>query len=231
MNKLTQALVLMLSLAVVTLPAMAKKEDDSSSEVKSSVRTKSKIEKTKTEKSSTKKSKSDKKDSSSTSKSTSKSSTTKKPRAKKSVKSGMMGTNKAKEFKNITVNINKADSATLSHYLVGIGERRAKDIVSFRKKNGKFKSIEDLLKVPGIGDAIFAGLKKNVSLIKGETSAPAKPAKSKTSSTSSKSSTRKKSSTKSSTDEDSTVSKNKSTSKSVSKEDKSSSDKPKSSGS
>jgi len=68
MNKLTQALVLMLSLAVVASPAMAKKEDDSSSKAKSSVSkkstTKSKKEKTKTskktEKLSTKKSKSDK---------------------------------------------------------------------------------------------------------------------------------------------------------------------------
>ncbi len=110
--------------------------------------------------------------SSKTSSSSSKSS--KKSTSKKTVKSGLTGTDKAKQFKNVTVNINKADASTLAHYLVGIGETRAKDIVKYRKKNGKFKSVEDIMQVPGIGEAIYAGLKKNTSTSRGETSAPKK---------------------------------------------------------
>ena len=60
----------------------------------------------------------------------------------------------------------------MAHFLVGIGETRAKAIVKYRKKNGKFKSNEGLMQVPGIGEAIYAGLKKNVSPSRGETSAP-----------------------------------------------------------
>jgi competence protein ComEA len=78
--------------------------------------------------------------------------------------------NAKKQYKDIIVNLNKADAKTFSHYLVGIGEKRAKAIIAYRKKNGKFKDIKELLKIEGIGDKIFDGLKKNISLTKGETS-------------------------------------------------------------
>ncbi len=77
-----------------------------------------------------------------------------------------------KQFKNIIVNLNKADAKTFSYYLMGIGEVRAKAIVAYRKNNGKFKDIKELLKVEGIGQKIFAGLEKNVSLTKGKESVP-----------------------------------------------------------
>lgn len=77
-----------------------------------------------------------------------------------------------KQYKNITVNLNKADAKTFSHYLMGIGEKRAKAIVAYRTSKGKFKDIKELLKVEGIGDKIFDGLKKNISLSTGETSPP-----------------------------------------------------------
>lgn len=138
----------------------AKKDKDSKSKTASSTKKKKDAE---TKESTTAKKEKDKDSAKSTKSST-----------KKSTKSGMTGTDKAKQFKNVTVNINKADAATLSHYLVGIGETRAKDIVKYRKKAGKFKSIDDLMQVPGIGEGIFAGLKKNVSTSKGESSVPKK---------------------------------------------------------
>ena len=77
-----------------------------------------------------------------------------------------------KQFKDIIVNINKADAKTFSHYLMGIGAVKAKAIVAYRNKNGKFKELKELLKIEGIGEKIFAGLKNNISLNKGEESAP-----------------------------------------------------------
>ena len=49
------------------------------------------------------------------------------------------------------VDINTADAATLES-LSGIGEAKAKAIIEYREKNGKFKNLDDLSNVPGIGD-------------------------------------------------------------------------------
>ncbi len=68
-----------------------------------------------------------------------------------------------------TVNINKADAATLQHYLNGIGAVKAKAIVAYRNKHGKFKSLDDLEKVPGIGEATIRKNRKNISVSKGIT--------------------------------------------------------------
>lgn len=76
------------------------------------------------------------------------------------------------EFADKVVNLNKADANTLRYYLKGIGEVKANAIIQYRKDNGKFSSIDDLLKVSGIGEATFKGLKKNVSTSRGETTAP-----------------------------------------------------------
>jgi competence protein ComEA len=48
------------------------------------------------------------------------------------------------------VNINTATKEELTS-LKGIGEKRAQDIIDYRTKNGPFKSVDDLQKVPGIG--------------------------------------------------------------------------------
>ena len=50
------------------------------------------------------------------------------------------------------VNINKADAETIAENLKGIGITKAKAIVSYRKENGKFKSVDELTKVKGIGE-------------------------------------------------------------------------------
>lgn len=48
------------------------------------------------------------------------------------------------------INLNKATATEISQ-LKGIGMKYAERIVEFRDKNGPFKHVEDLLKVPGIG--------------------------------------------------------------------------------
>lgn len=48
--------------------------------------------------------------------------------------------------------------------LPGIGEAKAKDIITYREQNGPFKSIEDLKKVSGIGEALFAKIKDYITL-------------------------------------------------------------------
>ena len=47
--------------------------------------------------------------------------------------------------------------------LTGIGEAKAKDIISYREKNGPFKTIEDIKNVSGIGDSLFAKIKENIT--------------------------------------------------------------------
>jgi competence protein ComEA len=49
------------------------------------------------------------------------------------------------------VNINKASAAELSEALVGVGLKKAEEIVAWREQNGPFKSADDLAKVKGIG--------------------------------------------------------------------------------
>ena len=59
------------------------------------------------------------------------------------------------------VDINAADAAALEA-LDGIGPVLAGRIVEFRERNGPFKTIRDLLDVPGVGDATFAALADQV---------------------------------------------------------------------
>ena len=42
--------------------------------------------------------------------------------------------------------------------LPGIGEKRAEDIIAYRRANGPFRIPEELTEVPGIGEGILAGL-------------------------------------------------------------------------
>jgi len=77
------------------------------------------------------------------------------------------------EFKGTeTVNINRADAATLAAYLKGVGANKAKDIVRYRNANGKFKSIEDIKNVPGVGDETFKDNKRKMSTSRGKSVAP-----------------------------------------------------------
>jgi competence protein ComEA len=61
------------------------------------------------------------------------------------------------------VNLNAAD-ATALETLPRVGPATAQKIIDWRTKNGRFRSIQDLLSVSGIGDATFAGLKDLVTV-------------------------------------------------------------------
>lgn len=76
-----------------------------------------------------------------------------------------------------TVNINTATQAELET-LDNVGEARAKAIIDYRNKNGKFKSLDELDKVPGIGEKTLESIKKD-GTISGVTTAVAKPSESK----------------------------------------------------
>ena len=56
------------------------------------------------------------------------------------------------------VNINTANETELEE-LPGIGASIAGRIIEYRNKNGKFKSIEDIKNVTGIGDSKFDKIK------------------------------------------------------------------------
>ena len=72
------------------------------------------------------------------------------------------------------VNLNKADSAAIQQSLIGIGPIKAEAIISYRKKNGAFKNIDDLLNVKGIGEGLIKKNKKYLSLSKGAVKGDAK---------------------------------------------------------
>lgn len=61
------------------------------------------------------------------------------------------------------ININTATVAELED-LPGIGNEKAEAIVAFRENNGTFRSIEDLLYVPGIGSAILEKIKDKITV-------------------------------------------------------------------
>lgn len=62
------------------------------------------------------------------------------------------------------VDINKADAATLAKELKGVGPAKAKAIVEYRTKNGSFKSVDELLKVTGIGESLLQQNRSNIVL-------------------------------------------------------------------
>jgi len=60
------------------------------------------------------------------------------------------------------VNINTATKEELTS-LKGIGEKRAQDIIDYRTKNGPFKSVDDLEKVPGIGPGTMKQIRSELT--------------------------------------------------------------------
>jgi competence protein ComEA len=66
------------------------------------------------------------------------------------------------------VNINSATKEELTT-LKGIGEKKAQAIIDYRKKNGDFKSVDDLEKVEGIGPGTMKQIRSQIS-VTGKTS-------------------------------------------------------------
>lgn len=62
------------------------------------------------------------------------------------------------------VNINTADARTLSKELKGIGQAKAEAIVKYRTEMGPFKSVEELKKVQGVGDATVETNRANLKV-------------------------------------------------------------------
>ncbi len=62
------------------------------------------------------------------------------------------------------VNVNMADAKTLSEELTGIGLARAQAIVDYRKAHGPFRSVDDLLKVKGVGQRTLELNRPNILL-------------------------------------------------------------------
>jgi competence protein ComEA len=63
-----------------------------------------------------------------------------------------------------SVNINTADAKTLAKELRGVGLAKAEAIVKYRAEKGPFKSVDELKKVEGIGEATFESNKTNLRL-------------------------------------------------------------------
>lgn len=59
------------------------------------------------------------------------------------------------------VNINTATVEELKT-LKGVGEKKAEAIIEYRKKNGSFKTKEDLMKVRGIGKKLFDSFQERI---------------------------------------------------------------------
>src|SRR3972149_8956245 len=60
------------------------------------------------------------------------------------------------------VNVNTATKEELTS-LKGVGEKRAQEIINYRPKNGPFKTVDDLEKVPGIGPGIMKQIRSEVT--------------------------------------------------------------------
>lgn len=63
----------------------------------------------------------------------------------------------------LMVNINTASKEQLKA-LKGIGDTRAQDIIDYRKKNGDFKSVDELEKVKGIGPGSMKQIRANIAV-------------------------------------------------------------------
>ena len=67
------------------------------------------------------------------------------------------------EEKQVKVNINTANIEKLQT-LPGIGESIAQKIIDYRNENGKFKAIEELKNVSGIGESKYNNIKDKISV-------------------------------------------------------------------
>lgn len=62
------------------------------------------------------------------------------------------------------VNINTADAKTIAKVVKGVGEKRAQAIVDYREKNGPYASVDDLVKIKGIGKKTVDKNRENMTV-------------------------------------------------------------------
>jgi competence protein ComEA len=67
-----------------------------------------------------------------------------------------------------SVDVNTADAKTLARELDGVGKAKAEAIVSYREKNGPFRSADDLSKVKGLGKKLIEQNKANLKFESGK---------------------------------------------------------------
>lgn len=61
------------------------------------------------------------------------------------------------------ISINDADEENFTK-ISGIGSSKAKSIIEYRKQNGNFKTIEDIMNVSGIGKSLFEKIKDYITV-------------------------------------------------------------------
>ena len=64
---------------------------------------------------------------------------------------------------NNKINLNTATKEQLTQ-LNGIGDKKAELIISYRDEHGKFKTIDELKNVSGIGDKTFAAISDKLTV-------------------------------------------------------------------
>lgn len=74
------------------------------------------------------------------------------------------------------VNLNTATQAELET-VDGIGPKKAQAIIDYRKKNGSFKSVDELDNVPGFGKKTVDTLRKDITVGNVKAAAAGKPEK------------------------------------------------------
>ncbi|MDO4327030.1 MAG: ComEA family DNA-binding protein [bacterium] len=63
----------------------------------------------------------------------------------------------------VLVDLNTADAALLQT-LPGIGEAKAADIIAYRQEHGGFRSIEEIMNIAGIKEAVFQKIKDRITV-------------------------------------------------------------------
>lgn len=76
---------------------------------------------------------------------------------------GNNSNNNVNIIKNNKININTANVSELKQ-ITGIGESTANKIIDYRENVGKFKKIEDIKEVKGIGESKFESLKNKITI-------------------------------------------------------------------
>lgn len=81
----------------------------------------------------------------------------------KHINNGNNSNNNVSITKNNKININTANVSELKQ-ITGIGESTANKIIDYRQNVGKFKKIEDIKEVKGIGESKFESLKNKITI-------------------------------------------------------------------